>query len=157
MGKGQDDDALAATAEELLNKVEHNKTDKFKNSQFLGLMRKLRDREVKVEGDQMVETTVSQPSVTSTPSQPIPITRSPVGKNAFAAPQQASPLSQNISSSSIPYALATGVMKGEDPLIQSHRPHLSPHDSGYLSRGEMQADGDHFDANLHTCGVPGCK
>ncbi|KAI6902603.1 hypothetical protein KC334_g7565, partial [Hortaea werneckii] len=78
--KGQDDDALAATAEELLNKVEHNKTDKFKNSQFLGLMRKLRDREVKVEGDQMVETTVSQPSVTSTPSQPIPITPSSVGK-----------------------------------------------------------------------------
>ncbi|KAI7216295.1 hypothetical protein KC333_g4926 [Hortaea werneckii] len=105
--KGQDDDALAATAEELLNKVEHNKTDKFKNSQFLGLMRKLRDREVKVEGDQMVETTVSQPSVTSTPSQPIPITPSSVGKNAFAATQQASPLSQNISSSSIPKSTAT--------------------------------------------------
>ncbi|KAI6855403.1 hypothetical protein D0864_08115 [Hortaea werneckii] len=145
--KGQDDDALAATAEELLNKVEHNKTDKFKNSQFLGLMRKLRDREVKVEGDQMVETTVSQPSVTTTtsPSQPIPITRSASGKNAFAAPQQASPLSQNISSSSIPYALATGMMKGEDFLLQSHRPHLTPHDSGYLSRGEMQAAGNHYD------------
>ncbi|RMZ20242.1 hypothetical protein D0859_15757 [Hortaea werneckii] len=157
--KGQDDDALAATAEELLNKVEHNKTDKFKNSQFLGLMRKLRDREVKVEGDQMVETTVSQPSVTTTtsPSQPIPITRSSAGKNAFAAPQQASPLSQNISSSSIPYALATGMMNGEDSLLQSRRPDLTPHDSGYLSRGEMQADGEHFDANLHACGVPGCK
>lgn len=51
-----DDDALAATAEELLQKVEHNQTDKFRNSQFLGLMRKLRDREVKVEGDKMVET-----------------------------------------------------------------------------------------------------
>ncbi|GAB1736879.1 hypothetical protein NU219Hw_g8905t1 [Hortaea werneckii] len=158
--KGQDDDALAATAEELLNKVEHNKTDKFKNSQFLGLMRKLRDREVKVEGDQMVETMVSQPSVTTTTSsspQPIPITRSSVGENAFAAPQQASPLSQNISSSSIPHALATGMGKGEDFPLQSHRPHLTPHDSGYLSRGEMQAEGDHFDANLHTCGVPGCK
>ncbi|RMX75340.1 hypothetical protein D0869_11704 [Hortaea werneckii] len=108
--KGQDDDALAATAEELLNKVEHNKTDKFKNSQFLGLMRKLRDREVKVEGDQMVETTVSQPSVTTTTSssQPIPITRSSVEKNAFAVPQQASPLmDQNISSSSIPKSTAT--------------------------------------------------
>ncbi|GAB1726049.1 hypothetical protein NU195Hw_g1155t1 [Hortaea werneckii] len=157
--KGQDDDALAATAEELLNKVEHNKTDKFKNSQFLGLMRKLRDREVKVEGDQMVETTVSQPSVTTTTSssQPIPITRSAAGKDAFAAPQQASPLSQNISSSSIPYALATGMTKGEDFLLQGHRPHLTPRDSGYLSRGEMQAAGNHFDENLHTCGVPGCK
>ncbi|KAK3708917.1 hypothetical protein LTR37_011247 [Vermiconidia calcicola] len=53
-----DDDALALTAQELLEKVEHNQTDKFRNSQFLSLMRKLRDREVKVEGDQMVETTV---------------------------------------------------------------------------------------------------
>ena len=51
-----DDDALAATAQELLEKVEHNQSDKFRNSQFLGLMRKLRDREVKVEGDKMVET-----------------------------------------------------------------------------------------------------
>ena len=54
--RGEDDDALAATAEELLQKVEHNQTEKFKNSQFLTLMRKLRDREVKVEGDKMVET-----------------------------------------------------------------------------------------------------
>lgn len=52
----EDDDALAATAKELLEKVEHNKSEKFKNSQFLNLMRKLRDREMKVEGDQMVET-----------------------------------------------------------------------------------------------------
>ena len=52
----EDDDALAATAQELLEKVEHNQTDKFRNSQFLGLMRRLRDREVKVEGDKMVET-----------------------------------------------------------------------------------------------------
>ena len=52
----EDDDALAATAHELLEKVEHNKTEKFRNSQFLSLMRKLRDREVKIEGDKMVET-----------------------------------------------------------------------------------------------------
>jgi len=51
-----DDDALAATAQELLEKVEHNQSDKFKNSQFLGLMRKLADRQVRVEGDKMVET-----------------------------------------------------------------------------------------------------
>lgn len=51
-----DDDALAATAHELLEKVEHNQSDKFRNSQFLSLMRKLRDREVRVEGDKMVET-----------------------------------------------------------------------------------------------------
>lgn len=66
----ESDDALAATAQELLEKVENNQTDKFKNSQFLSLMRKLRDREVKVEGDKMVETVSSfqiQPKRTLTP------------------------------------------------------------------------------------------
>ena len=66
----EDDDALAATAQELLEKVEHNQTEKFRNSQFLGLMRKLRDREVKVEGDKMVETvsaTQIHPKRTLTP------------------------------------------------------------------------------------------
>lgn len=66
----EDDDALAATAQELLEKVENNQTDKFRNSQFLGLMRRLRDREVKVEGDKMVETvsaTQIHPKRTLTP------------------------------------------------------------------------------------------
>jgi hypothetical protein len=54
-GSQQDDDDLAATAKELLEKVDNNQTAKFQNSQFLTLMRKLRDREVKVRGDQMVE------------------------------------------------------------------------------------------------------
>jgi hypothetical protein len=66
----ESDDALAATAQELLEKVENNQTDKFKNSQFLSLMRKLRDREVKVEGDKMVETVSAsqiQPKRTLTP------------------------------------------------------------------------------------------
>ncbi|TKA81476.1 hypothetical protein B0A55_02937 [Friedmanniomyces simplex] len=64
-------DALAATAQELLSKVDDNKSDKFRNSQFLGLMRKLRDREVRVEGDKMVETvssTLLKPAFTHTPS-----------------------------------------------------------------------------------------
>ncbi|KAK0252379.1 hypothetical protein LTS09_012497 [Friedmanniomyces endolithicus] len=67
----EEQDALSATAQELLSKVEDNKTDKFRNSQFLGLMRKLRDREVKVEGDKMVETvssTLLQPAFPYTPS-----------------------------------------------------------------------------------------
>ncbi len=66
-----DDDALAQTAQELLEKVEHNQTDKFRNSQFLGLMRRLRDREVKVEGDKMVET------VRSPLKHPLPATAAP--------------------------------------------------------------------------------
>lgn len=56
--QAEDDDALALTAQELLEKVENNQTDKFRNSQFLSLMRKLRDREMRVEGNEMVETNV---------------------------------------------------------------------------------------------------
>ncbi|KAK5114929.1 hypothetical protein LTR62_002088 [Meristemomyces frigidus] len=56
-----EEDALAATAQELLEKVSNDHSDKFQNSQFLNLMRKLRDREVKVEGDKMVETVSNTP------------------------------------------------------------------------------------------------
>lgn len=70
----EDDDALAATAQELLEKVEHNQSDKFKNSQFLDLMRKLRDREVRVEGDKMVETVspTHNPATAPTHTHPHP-------------------------------------------------------------------------------------
>ncbi|TKA39421.1 hypothetical protein B0A54_10440 [Friedmanniomyces endolithicus] len=67
----EEQDALSATAQELLSKVEDNKTDKFRNSQFLGLMRKLRDREVKVEGDKMVETTT--PTFDNSEQRPSPL------------------------------------------------------------------------------------
>ena len=72
-----DDDALAMTAQELLEKVDHNQTEKFRNSQFLALMRKLRDREVKVEGDKMVETV--RPSLNKHLLPPISIPDSTYG------------------------------------------------------------------------------
>lgn len=50
----QHDDELAQTAANLLDRVSDNQTSKFKNSAFLGLMRQLADREVRVEGDKMV-------------------------------------------------------------------------------------------------------
>jgi hypothetical protein len=51
----QDDpDALARTAGQLLDSVKNNQSDKFQNSQFLQLMRQLRDKEVTVEGDKIV-------------------------------------------------------------------------------------------------------
>lgn len=55
----QDDpDALARTAGQLLDSVSHNTSDKFQNSQFLELMRQLRDKEVVVEGDKIVGSAV---------------------------------------------------------------------------------------------------
>ena len=49
-----DSDELAKTAADLLEKVKGDTSKKFQESNFLSLMRQLRDREVKVEGDKIV-------------------------------------------------------------------------------------------------------
>ncbi|KAI5212170.1 hypothetical protein E4T38_00782 [Aureobasidium subglaciale] len=56
----QNDDELAQTAANLLERVSDNQSSKFKNSAFLGLMRQLADREIRVEGDKMVPTNMSE-------------------------------------------------------------------------------------------------
>jgi hypothetical protein len=48
-------DELSKTAGELLNSVSNDTSTKFQNSKFLELMRRLRDREVRVEGDKVIE------------------------------------------------------------------------------------------------------
>ena len=52
--KTHDGDELARIAGELVNTVGDAPNAKFKNSEFLGLMRQLRDGEVVVDGDKMV-------------------------------------------------------------------------------------------------------
>ena len=47
----QDADELARTAGQLLDSVKHDQSQKFQESNFLALMRRLRDREVGVDGD----------------------------------------------------------------------------------------------------------
>ncbi|KAI8329549.1 hypothetical protein BC941DRAFT_442732 [Chlamydoabsidia padenii] len=53
-------DDLAQTAAMLLDSVNVNDNPKFKNSQFMSLMQKLRDREVHVEDGKMVESSAKQ-------------------------------------------------------------------------------------------------
>lgn len=53
--KKRDSDELARTAAHLLDSLRGNQSQKFQDSTFLALMRRLRDREVTVEGDKMVE------------------------------------------------------------------------------------------------------
>ena len=48
-------DELARTAGQLLETLKHENSEKFQNSTFLALMRQLRDKEIRVEGDQMVD------------------------------------------------------------------------------------------------------
>ena len=50
-----DGDELARTAAVLLENVKDETNPKFQNSQFLGLMKQLRDGQMVVEGNQMVE------------------------------------------------------------------------------------------------------
>jgi hypothetical protein len=50
-----DGDELAKTAGHLLDSVSHDQSQKFKDSSFLALMRRIRDREVQIEGDEFRE------------------------------------------------------------------------------------------------------
>ncbi|RJE25516.1 peroxin 20 [Aspergillus sclerotialis] len=54
-----DADELARTAGQLLDSVRHDQSQKFKESNFLALMRRIRDREIQVEGDEFREVSTS--------------------------------------------------------------------------------------------------
>ncbi|KAI1619383.1 hypothetical protein EDD37DRAFT_216208 [Exophiala viscosa] len=62
----QDADELARTAGQLLHNVQHDTSDKFQNSQFLDLMRKLRDREVEVQNNDLQFVNTATTTSTST-------------------------------------------------------------------------------------------
>ena len=47
-------DELARTAGQLLDSLKEEKNTKFQQSSFLGLMRQLRDKEVRIEGDKVL-------------------------------------------------------------------------------------------------------
>ena len=58
----KDADELARTAGQLLSSVSQDTSEKFQNSQFLQLMRKIRDREVEVHENDLKETSSSYPT-----------------------------------------------------------------------------------------------
>ncbi|KAJ9196815.1 hypothetical protein DTO166G4_653 [Paecilomyces variotii] len=62
-GRVDDSDALAKTAGQLLESVSHDQSQKFKESNFLALMRRIRDREVRVEGDEFRDVSAAYPLV----------------------------------------------------------------------------------------------
>ncbi|KAL8700968.1 MAG: hypothetical protein Q9201_005160 [Fulgogasparrea decipioides] len=51
----QEADELARTAGQLLENVKHEQSAKFQGSNFLSLMRQLRDKDVRIEGDNFVD------------------------------------------------------------------------------------------------------
>lgn len=58
-GKEADDaEELARTAGQLLENVKGDQSQKFQQSHFLSFMRQLRDKEVRVEGDKLVDVSI---------------------------------------------------------------------------------------------------
>lgn len=53
--KGVDDEELSRTAGQLLQSISHDTSQKFQDSVFLNLMRRIRDKEVRVDGENFVE------------------------------------------------------------------------------------------------------
>ncbi|KAJ5757881.1 uncharacterized protein N7511_006575 [Penicillium nucicola] len=71
--RARDADELARTAGQLLDSVRNEQSTKFQQSNFLALMRRIRDREVEVEGDEFRETAQSlHPGGPYYPGQPYP-------------------------------------------------------------------------------------
>lgn len=93
-----DDDEMAATAGRLLEGVADNTSEKFQNSQFLGLMRRLRDREVRVEEDKIVEVdaTTSTAASTSNAVQGGPTQRNVLGGSGPQVSSEIPPIDRNI-------------------------------------------------------------
>lgn len=91
-----DEDEMAETAGRLLERVADNTSEKFQNSQFLELMRRLRDREVKVQEDKIVEvdaapqSNAQPPSSTNQPYSPVNTLNGPQTTQSQANPQYTS-------------------------------------------------------------------
>jgi len=68
LSEQEEADRLAQTAGELFDRLQHemDTDDKFRNSTFLALMKRLRDREVVVAGNDMVESASLHTFVTET-------------------------------------------------------------------------------------------
>jgi len=80
-----DSDELAMVAGDLLEKVADNRSSKFQNSSFLTLMRRLRDKEVKVQGDKVIESNASMAEEAVMPDYipPSDLTGSQPGAHVF--------------------------------------------------------------------------
>lgn len=85
---GEADD-LARTAGYLLDAVKHEQNPKFQNSQFLGLMQQLRDRELVVAGNEIVESREKTADVKGKGRavESVPITATNTARIATAVPR----------------------------------------------------------------------
>jgi peroxin-5 len=98
----QEADILARTAGLLVQSVDHEKNPKFSNSQFLGLMKQLRDRTAIVEGDDIVAAPPDWPLGNNSPVSVDPKGKSKAVPTSFAVVQEpgisqlSSPLAEEV-------------------------------------------------------------
>ncbi|KAF1911852.1 hypothetical protein BDU57DRAFT_523904 [Ampelomyces quisqualis] len=92
--QGNDEDEMAATAGRLLERVADNTSEKFQNSQFLELMRRLRDREVRVKEDKIVQINVQANALSSTLTQRLHAQQN--NDTSVSASSQIPPIDRNI-------------------------------------------------------------
>ncbi|CAN9143120.1 unnamed protein product [Alternaria alternata] len=125
-----DDDEMAATAGRLLERVADNTSEKFQNSQFLGLMRRLRDREVRVQEDKIVEVDGAQQQTGNTTSTPqVNIHQQPLSQ--FNQQQQPPSTTQipPIDPTILSHAATDfeqPIYAGDEPPQYAHTPPLAP-------------------------------
>jgi hypothetical protein len=81
----KDADELARTAGQLLHNVSHDTSDKFANSRFLELMRKIRDREVEVQNNDLKDTNTAQP-VSEVHQTTLPVEQTELPSSHFSFP-----------------------------------------------------------------------
>jgi hypothetical protein len=91
-----DEDEMAATAGRLLERVADNTSEKFQNSQFLELMRRLRDREVRVEEDKIVEVNDQTTAPSSATTQQQQQHTQPFSNTSAPSSSQIPPIDLNI-------------------------------------------------------------
>lgn len=92
----QEADELARTAGHLLENVKHDQSVKFQGSNFLSLMRQLRDKEVKVEGTNIVQ--AEQPLHPGGPGYPNSMESLPANEEI----ERPRPTTSRIRASSVP-------------------------------------------------------
>lgn len=158
-------DELARTAGLLLDNMKGEQNPKFQNSAFMGLMKQLRDGNVIVEGNQMVENTGQSTAVAS--GSQSAVGARPTLQGPYVGPQHGTQMS---ASAFAREALAKNSQEGEDILEDSNDAYFRQENADYTrywnesgletTRGladqvpeweKLQSDWDNFEAT--TTGI----
>ncbi len=123
-----DEDEMAVTAGRLLERVADNQTEKFQNSMFFQLMRKLRDHEVRVQEDKIVQVNEQDTGLATnqTPQSSMSYPYTELQQQQQHAQQAAAPISTQIPGID-PQILNHAAMDLEMPIYSDQGHEQYPH------------------------------